>query len=130
MGLLADIGSFGDGAAEDDDAVLSYFLKTDAVDKVERGDSYVVLGRKGSGKTALVKYFSENRGDYVSESPSLRDYPWTLHSKRKNLGASDIESYVSSWRYLIAVKANAVILTSKGMKLLTESQVAARDFSK
>lgn len=96
MGLLQQIGTFGDGSAEDDDAVLSYFLKTDAVDKIERGDCYVVIGRKGSGKTALVKYFSDARNDYVSESPSLRDYPWTLHSKRKNLGASEIESYVSS----------------------------------
>lgn len=128
MGLLNQIGTFGDGSAEDDDAVLSYFLKTDAVDKIERGDCYVVIGRKGSGKTALVKYFSGQRDDYVSESPSLRDYPWTLHSKRKNLGASEIESYVSSWRYLIAVKANSIILEAKGIKGLTDNQIAARDF--
>jgi energy-coupling factor transporter ATP-binding protein EcfA2 len=128
MGLLQKIGNFGDGSAEDDDAVLSYFLKTDAVDNIERGESYVVIGRKGSGKTALVKYFSVARNDYVSESPSLRDYPWTLHSTRKNLGASDIESYVSSWRYLIAVKANSVILQSKGVKLGTDQQLAARNF--
>jgi len=128
MGKLADIQSFGDGAAEEDDSVLSYFLKTTAVDKIESGECYVVIGRKGSGKTALVKYFSQPRHNYVSESPSLRDYPWKLHSQRKNLGASDIESYVSSWRYLIAVKANAVLLSTKGMKLNTDAQRAARDF--
>lgn len=128
MGRLADIRSFGDGAAEEDDAVLSYFLKTEAVEKIESGDCYVVIGRKGSGKTALVKYFSQPRRDYASESPSLRDYPWKLHSQRKNLGASDIESYVSSWRYLIAVKANSVLLATKGMKSNTDAQRAARDF--
>ena len=128
MGLLAKIGTFGDVSAEDDDAVLSYFLKTDAVEEVETGNSYVVIGRKGSGETALAKYFSQPRGNYVTTSPSLRDYPWNLHSKRKNLGASDIESYVSSWRFLIAVKANASLLSQKGMKSLTDEQLAARNF--
>ena len=72
MGLLSDIGTFGDGSAEDDDAVLSYFLKTEAVEQIESGKRFVVIGRKGSGKTALVKYFSQSHGKYISESPSLR----------------------------------------------------------
>lgn len=128
MGFLKDIGTFGDVAAEDDDAVLSYFLKTEAVDRIEAGECYAVIGRKGSGKTALTRYFSEPRKEYVTASPTLRDYPWNIHSKRRNLGSSDIESYVSSWRYLISVMANSIILEKKGMKLQTDSQRAARDF--
>lgn len=128
MGLLKDIGTFGDVAAEADDSVLSYFLKTEAVDQIESGKAYAVIGRKGSGKTALTKYFSQPRKDYLSASPTLRDYPWNIHSTRKNLGASDIESYVSSWRYLIAVKSNSVILEQKGMRQQTDSQRAAREF--
>lgn len=128
MGLLADIGTFGDVAAEDDDAVLSYFLKTAAVDRIESGASYAVIGRKGSGKTALTKYFSTPRKDYVSTSPTLRDYPWNLHTERRNSGASDIESYVSSWRYLIAVKANSIVLEQRGMRSMSDAQRSARDF--
>lgn len=128
MGRLSDIGTFGDVAAEDDDAVLSYFLKTEAVDQIEAGKAFAVIGRKGSGKTALTRYFSQPRKDYLSTSPTLRDYPWNIHAKRRNLGASDIESYVSSWRYLIAVKANSVILEQRGMKQMTDSQRAAREF--
>ncbi len=128
MGQLLQIGTFGDVAAEDDDAVLSYFLKTAAVDRIASGSCYAVIGRKGSGKTALTKYFSQAKRDYVSSSPTLRDYPWNLHATRRNLGASDIESYVSSWRYLIAVKANSIILEQKGMRLMTDAQRAARDF--
>lgn len=128
VGELADIGTFGDVSAEDDDAVLSYFLKTEAVDRIESGDCYAVIGRKGSGKTALTKYFSKPQKDYVTTSPSLRDYPWNLHAKRKNLGASAIESYVSSWRYLIAVKANSIILEQRNVTTMTDAQRAARDF--
>lgn len=108
--------------------MLSYFLKTDAVDKIESGSCYAVIGRKGSGKTALTKYFSQPRKNYLSSSPTLRDYPWGIHAKRRNLGASDIESYVSSWRYLIAVKANSTILEKRGMRQMSDSQRAAREF--
>lgn len=57
MGYLADISYFGDVAAEQDADVLSYFLKTPAIDEIVSGKKHLVLGRKGSGKTALVKFF-------------------------------------------------------------------------
>jgi hypothetical protein len=128
MGYLARIGTFGDVSAEDDDAVLSYFLKTDAVDKIESGARYAVIGRKGSGKTALTKYFSQPKREYVTTAPSLKDYPWNHHAKRKNLGASEIESYVSSWRYLIGVKANSALLEQRRITSMTDAQRFARDF--
>ncbi|WP_267397386.1 MULTISPECIES: hypothetical protein [unclassified Sphingomonas] len=128
MGYHAQIGTFGDVAAEEDDAILSYFLKTDAVAQVESGETIVVLGRKGSGKTALAKYFSSSTADYLSASLSLRDYPWTLHERRRNTGASEIEAYVSSWRYLIAVKTLSVLIAEKGTNLQTDSQRSAYQF--
>lgn len=74
------------------------------------------------------KYFSQPFRDRASSAPTLRDYPWNIHQKRRNLGASDIESYVSSWRYLIAVKIISTIIEQKGTKNLTDSQRAAREF--
>jgi len=127
MGLHQNIGTFGDVAAEDDDAVLSYFLKTEAVAKIEEGRALIVLGRKGSGKTAIAKYFEEPAGPYLSKSLSLRDYPWALHERRANSGASDIEAYVSSWRYLIAVKALSMLLEASP-KITSDSQRSARLF--
>ncbi len=128
MGLHAQIQTFGDVAAEEDDSILSYFLKTDAVSQIESGAVTVVLGRKGSGKTALAKYFAEPRAGLLSVSLSLRDYPWGLHQKRRNLGASEIETYVSSWRYLIAVKTLSVLLQSFENLPQTASQRAAQKF--
>ena len=43
VGYHSKIGTFGDVAAEQDDAVLSYFLKTDAVSQIESGLAVVVL---------------------------------------------------------------------------------------
>ena len=106
---LRKLSSFGDVAAEDD-AVLDYFLTTDAVGRLAAGDAFVVLGRKGSGKTALVRHFAEGQSDLFSKALNLRGYPWTLHASRVDAGASPIEAYVSSWRYLIAIEVASLVL--------------------
>jgi hypothetical protein len=46
----------------------------------------------------------------VSRSLNLGGYPWAVHAQRIDRGASDVEAYVSSWRYLIAVQLAALAL--------------------
>lgn len=100
---LANLVSFGDVAAEDD-AVLDYFLKTDAVREISGNEVLLALGRKGSGKTALVRYFAEETGSLASRSLNLGGYPWNVHATRIDHGAAKIEAYVSSWRYVLSVE--------------------------
>jgi hypothetical protein len=107
---LRDLDSFGDVAAEAD-AVLDYFLTTDAVKRIEGNQAFLVLGRKGAGKTALVRHFGEGNPDSLSRALNLRVYPWELHSQRVDRGASQIEAYVSSWRYLIAIELASLVLS-------------------
>jgi hypothetical protein len=106
---LRSLSSFGDVAAEDD-AVLDYFLTTDAVRRIADNEVFLVLGRKGSGKTALVRHFAEGGGSGLARQLSLRGYPWNVHAKRVDAGASAIEAYVSSWRYLIATELASLLL--------------------
>jgi hypothetical protein len=111
---LAKFGTFGDVAAEDD-AVLDYFLSTNAVERVDNGDAFLVLGRKGTGKTAIVRYLTEGKPSQLTKALNLRGYPWNVHASRIDHGASDIEAYVSSWRYLIAVElATLVVADPRG----------------
>jgi hypothetical protein len=106
---LRNLDSFGDVAAEDD-PVLDYFLATDAVRKIESNSVFVILGRKGSGKTAIVRYFAEGEVKGLAQRVSLRGYPWSVHAERADAGASPIEAYVSSWRYLIATELGSLTL--------------------
>jgi hypothetical protein len=71
---LKNLDSFGDVAAEDD-AVLEYFLATKAVEKIDNGEAFLVLGRKGTGKTAIVRYFTEKQEGDRARALSLRGYP-------------------------------------------------------
>lgn len=107
---LSLIDSFGDVAAEDD-AVLDYFLTTDAVSQIQRSDVFLVLGRKGAGKTAIVRHFTEAVVDVASRAINLRGYPWSIHASRIDRGASEIEAYVAAWRYLIAVELASLVVS-------------------
>jgi hypothetical protein len=105
---LANLQSFGDVAAEDD-SVLDYFVTTDIIDRLVTGKSHVILGRKGSGKTAVVRFLSESPSyKAFSKALKLKSYPWNVHATRRDSGASDVESYVASWRYLISVEVAQV----------------------
>jgi hypothetical protein len=45
-------------AAESDDTLISYFLKTPYLTSVTTGAKWLVLGRKGTGKTAIYEYLT------------------------------------------------------------------------
>jgi hypothetical protein len=109
---LEGFDTFGDVAAEDD-AVLEYFLSTNAVKRVESNSAFLVLGRKGTGKTAIVRYLTEKAAGRLSKPLNLRGYPWNVHATRVDRGASEIEAYVASWRYLIAVQFASLALSHK-----------------
>jgi hypothetical protein len=107
---LEQLSTFGDVAAEDD-PVLDYFLTTNAVGRIQNNEVFLILGRKGSGKTALVRYFAESNTEVVSRPLSLRGYPWNVHSVRIDQGASEIEAYVASWRYLVCLEVALLCLS-------------------
>lgn len=103
------IDTFGAVAAEDE-PVLNYFVETSAVSEIGDGEKFLVLGRKGSGKTALVRYFNEKKQNgLVSIALNLRGYPWALHAKRSDSDVDESERYEASWRYLIVVEFAQVV---------------------
>lgn len=55
---LCDI-SWGDDSAERDPNLLNYFFDTEAFSRISRKEKSIVVGRKGSGKSALRKKLSE-----------------------------------------------------------------------
>ncbi|MBA1196026.1 hypothetical protein G7011_02780 [Pseudomonas plecoglossicida] len=106
---IRNIPTFGAVAAEDE-PILNYFVETDAVREIAEGDKYLVLGRKGSGKTALFRYFNEKLQDnIVSIALNLRGYPWAMHAKRADTDVDESERYEASWRYLIVLEFARVV---------------------
>jgi hypothetical protein len=104
-----NIRSIGKPSAEED-PVLDYFLTTDSVKLLAENEAFLVVGRKGAGKTALVRHFTKDKQNPYQRALNLRGYPWSLHGDLSNSHGSEMESYVSSWRYLIAAQAASAVL--------------------
>lgn len=130
-GTLAKIESFGAVGAEDDEFLLNYFLSTPAVNLIQGGSKMLVLGRKGSGKTTIVRYFENKSGQTdVHIALKLGQYPWGAHAQRKNSGAAEMDLYSSSWRYLIAVKVLSSLMTTASELPSSQEVKLAKEFLK
>ncbi|GEM_PF-590181 len=119
---LADIEEFGTIDAESDDLLALCFQSHPAFQKAleEQDRHFLILGRKGSGKTAIYKEIV-SLGD-VSPSQRQRehnifsvgytsaDYPWHYHSKQVVSSAAEQERYLHSWRYYILLSLAKILL--------------------
>lgn len=115
-GLLQNI-SIGDPTAENEMTTLSaYFLRTDQYERAVRGDVNLVVGRKGSGKTALfISLRDKIRADKRNVVVDLKPEGYQLLKLK-----DDILSYLAEgarqhlitafWEYLILVEVTYKLL--------------------
>lgn len=90
---------FGRLDAESDPRLLDYFLVTGTVKRAEQG-AKLVIGRKGSGKTALFTHLKHNLPT-VTIDLDLLDYVFETHKGLTEAGLAAERAYVASWKLLI-----------------------------
>lgn len=113
---LDDIEEFGRIDAESERFLQEFFIKTDAYARVEDQEHIIVVGRKGTGKTAIYEVLLER----ASKVPNLfgtglkfRDYPWGIHDQVKDTNAAPVERYTNSWTFLVLVELAKLALTDQ-----------------
>lgn len=123
---LLDWIDFGKVSAERDDLLSSYFFDNGVLRSViESQSSFLVLGRKGAGKTAVFRYLTENSKEYLRGTDTLvslsfEDYNWSVHSLLTNETKAESMLYKQSWRFVIlveSVKAYAAWFDGRGASL-------------
>lgn len=113
-------------SAESDRDLMRYFVKTPLLDRVLRGGRWMVIGRKGTGKTAIYEYLRQASPSEIDGhrtiALSFKDYPWPIQRLYRESMESEISSYQRSWRYIIVVKclAGMVETMEKQGKLPTD----------
>ncbi len=108
---LAHISSFGAVDADADDLLGACFQDHQAYISVRDMRSFLILGRKGSGKTAIYKRLVEDRSDDVFPiGHSFDDYPWSHHDLQAENGVPEERRYIHSWRYLILLGLAKILL--------------------
>ncbi|HDS5101747.1 TPA: hypothetical protein QH131_004562, partial [Klebsiella pneumoniae subsp. pneumoniae] len=96
-------------SAETDRDLQTYFFKLPAIKDIIESRAWLVLGRKGTGKTAIYEHIRrgnpENLNGYNSVCLNFSDYPWPAHQLYKDAMAGELSAYQKSWMYLFYIKA-------------------------
>jgi len=104
-------------SAEDDKDLMSYFFESEYVKNITVNNKWLVLGRKGSGKTAIYQYYNSqrfNKDKNIVVPLNFRDYPWPIHRLYKEAMEGEINAYYKSWFY--------VIITQSLIKLIQKAE--------
>lgn len=136
---ITDWIEVGKLSAERDDNLSNYFYDNGVLNKVIKSpSSFLVLGRKGAGKTAIFRYLTKNPSHFLDEndilvSLSFDDYNWSIHELLKNPHTAESLSYRQSWRFVILVeviKAYCKSLEQKQERIPSELKKANKVLSK
>lgn len=104
-------------SAETDVDLQNYFFKLPEVKEITSSRSWLVLGRKGMGKTAIYEYLKQAKiselNNYNTICINFSDYPWPAHQLYKESLAGELSAYQKSWRYLFFVKSLSKLIEIK-----------------
>jgi hypothetical protein len=93
---------FGELDAESEKNLAGYFVDTGVLAKLASGLKQFIIGRKGSGKTALFRLATSAtlKQPQVVEV-EFDQYPWEFHRQLKQSGMMAESAYEASWRFLL-----------------------------
>ena len=108
MGIL-DWIDVGKVAAERDDNLHHYFYDAGLSRRlIDSNSSFLMLGRKGAGKTAVFLHMKENgalfKENDVRTTLALTNYSWNIHGLLSDETTVESLRYKDSWRFVIGVE--------------------------
>lgn len=99
--------SFGSDVAERDERLLNYFISTKVFERVNNGQTSVVIGPKGSGKTAILKAIQAERGtqNTIVITPEVFATSMLREVLKNNENLWDEEqTFTSTWIFTILIE--------------------------
>jgi len=108
---------WGSDEAKGDKNLVKYFLKIPEFDGILDGKYRYIIGRKGTGKTAIIEKIKEEVGNeplFQCTSLSLRDFPLSLIRKLRDKSCQDKSQFVPVWKFLILVEICKFIAIDQG----------------
>lgn len=104
-------------SAETDSELQQYFFTVPEVKQIIDSKLWLILGRKGTGKTAIYRYLETAKPEAINNSIviplNFKDYPWPAHKLYKESLSGELSAYQKSWRYLFFVKALSKLIELK-----------------
>jgi len=111
MKSIKDTTSFGSTDADTDDLLEQAFENHEAYTEALNHRRPVIVGRKGSGKTAIFRKIIRTRQhDFFAYGHTFSDYPWHHHHLQGTFGVPEEQRFVHSWRFLILMTLAKILL--------------------
>ncbi len=118
---------FGSNEAKYDN-LERYFYDTGEVKKVIDGKIHLIVGRKGSGKTAISTYIiktSINTYDQIADVISGRDIPLGLIDKFQDSRFAGASKFVPVWRYILLLELSKLVIRDQSVPPVESQQLSA-----
>ena len=79
-----------------------YFYHLDLVNKLEKGSRSYVIGRKGTGKTAICEHLFQNKSyNNFSQKLTFKNFPFNILYSLSNNQYNNPNQYITIWKYVI-----------------------------
>src|SRR2546425_8641170 len=79
-----------------------YFYFVDEVNEIVSGNKAYVIGRKGTGKTAISEYISRSqRFDTFTEKLTFKNFPFNELYTLRNESFNHPNQYITVWKFVI-----------------------------
>jgi hypothetical protein len=121
---LVDVKNFGGTDADEDSLLLHSFEDHPAYIDLLAHEKFCIVGRKGSGKTAIFKKMITLKAhDKFSFGHTFKDYPWHHHEKQRKTGVPDEQCYVHAWMYLCLMSLAKILLNADNSQPYNDESV-------
>lgn len=95
-----------------------YFYHTKIVDRLIKGKKSYVIGRKGTGKTAISEYLSgSSEYDIFSQKLTFKNFPFNTLYGLVDSGYTSPNQYITLWKYLIYSTICQLLSTNESLEL-------------
>jgi hypothetical protein len=97
MKSIASVDHFGAIDADNDELLFTCFEDHEAYLDLLAQRKFLVIGRKGSGKTAIFKQMITARApEFFCFGHTFSDYPWHHHDLQARIGIPDFDKFTHS----------------------------------
>ncbi len=111
MRTLAGADNFGAIDADNDHLLAATFEDHEAFLDLVDMKKFLIIGKKGSGKTAIFKQMlMTSNPEVFAFGHTFQDYPWDHHERQARAGIPDFDKFTHSWKYLIMLTASKMLL--------------------
>lgn len=116
LGLTVDDIDFGGIDAESDSRLADYFVTTPYVRYALKGRRTQILGRKGSGKSALFRQVPDLARAAEPESITILitpdQYSWSALKQYQEQGLMSEHAHTNAWKFSLIIEATSALLSA------------------